>query len=461
MRLLGPVDAGFATVETRETPMHVGGLLLVRLPEGAGPDAVRALYEDFTSSTEFRPPFDQKLVHPPEWLGLPHWTTDKDFDLEYHVRHSALPRPGRYRELFVLVSRLHGTLLDRSRPLWEYHLIEGLQSGQVALYAKLHHSVMDGIAAMRVLQATLSEDPDGRKPHPWEAAAARPSRTPSAAEAAARASGGQLASVGAAVRALTRAFKGRDKPSDQRMALPFEAPRTPLNTRVTGARRFVAQSYALSRVDATRAVFGATVNDIVLAMCGSALRRYLEEYGGGVPAQPLTAMAPVSVRPKDGDDFGNALSVTFVNLATHLADPVERLRVIQASMRDGRSIIQELSSSEVMLYTALIGAPAMAPAVLGLGAVLPATNVVISNIPGPRKQMYWNGARLEGMYPVSIVFHGLAVNITVTSYAGSLDFGIVACRRSVPRVQRIIDFLEEALAELEQAARMTPRATSE
>jgi WS/DGAT/MGAT family acyltransferase len=455
MRLLGPVDVGFATVETRETPMHVGGLLLLRLPEGAGPDAVRELYEDFTSTTAYRRPFDEKLVHPASLLGLPHWATDTELDLEYHVRHSALPRPGRYRELFVLVSRLHGTLLDRSRPLWEFHLIEGLQSGQVALYGKFHHSVMDGIAAMRILQGMLSEDPDGRKPHPWSAAAAvaRPSRAPSrAAETVASATERQLGNVGAAVRALTRAFKGRDRPSDQRMALPFEAPRTPLNVRVTGARRFVAQSYALARVDATRAVFGATVNDIVLAMCSTALRRYLEEYGGGVPAQPLTAMAPVSVRPTDGDDFGNALSITFVNLATHLTDPIERLRVIQASMRDGRSIIQELSSSEVMLYTALIGAPAMAPALLGLGAVLPATNVVISNIPGPRKQMYWNGARLEGMYPVSIVFHGLAVNITVTSYAGSLDFGIVACRRAVPRVQRIIDFLEDGLAELEQAA---------
>jgi WS/DGAT/MGAT family acyltransferase len=452
MRLLGPVDAGFATVETRETPMHVGGLLLLRLPDGAGPDAIRELYEDLTSTTEFRPPFDEKLVHPPERLGLPSWTTDTEFELEYHVRHSALPRPGRYRELFVLVSRLHGTLLDRSRPLWEFNLIEGLQSGQVALYGKFHHSIMDGIAAMRVLQSMLSEDPGERKPHPWSAAAARPSRAPSVKETASQTTSGQRANVGAAFRALTRALKGREKPSDQRMALPFEAPRTPLNTRVTGARRFVAQSYALSRIDAARGVFGATVNDIVLAMCATALRRYLEEFGGGVPAQPLTAMAPVSVRPKDGDEFGNALSVTFVNLATHLADPVERLRVIQASMRDGRSIIQELSSAEVMLYTALIGAPAMAPALLGLGSVLPATNVVISNVPGPRKTMYWNGARLEGMYPVSIVFHGLAVNITVTTYAGSLDFGIVACRRSVPRVQRIIDFLEDGLAELEQAA---------
>jgi diacylglycerol O-acyltransferase / wax synthase len=467
MRALSPMDAGFANSETRETPMHVGGLLLLRPPEGAGPDYVRELYAGFVSTKEFRPPFDVKLVHPPERLGFPHWTTDEDLDIEYHLRHSALPRPGRYRELFVLVSRLHGTLLDRSRPLWEYHLIEGLETGQIALYSKLHHALLDGVAAMRLLQSSLSEDPQARVPNPWSKEAARPRREAprvavgSPLQAVADATKNQIANVSGAVRALVKAFGARQRTSNERMALPFEAPRSPLNVRVTGARRFVAQSYSLARVDAARSVLGATVNDIVLAMCSSALRRYLEEYGGGVPERPLTSMVPVSVRPSDGEEFGNAVSVAFVNLATHLADPAERLKVIQTSIRDGRSLIQELSFAEVTLYTALLAAPALTPALLGLGALLPATNVVISNIPGPSKTMYWNGARLDGMYPVSIVFHGLAVNITITSYAGSLDFGIVACRRSVPRVQRIIDFLEEGLVEIEELAARRRGATGD
>jgi WS/DGAT/MGAT family acyltransferase len=163
-------------------------------------------------------------------------------------------------------------------------------------------------------------------------------------------------------------------------------------------------------------------------------------------------MAPVSVRPKDGEEFGNAVSAVLVNLGTHIEDPVKRLETIQRSIGDARSVIKELSFNEVMLYTILVAGPVMVPALLGLGSVLPATNVVISNVPGPQETLYWNGARLEGMYPASIVFHGMAVNITVTSYAGSLDFGIVACRKSVPRVQRIIDFLEDGLMELEQAA---------
>jgi diacylglycerol O-acyltransferase len=460
MRALSPLDAGFIATETRATPMHVGSLLLLRPPPGASKDFLTDLFQEWVSEKASRPPFDQHLVYPASRFGLPQWDLDPDFDLEYHLRHSALPAPGRYRELFALVSRLHGTLLDRTRPLWEFHLIEGLSSGQFAVYTKMHHAQVDGMAAMRFLQATLSEDPDERGvPLPWASDGrgwkrAKPASTPSglAVAAAAEALQSQLGLIPNVARALSRTATAFQKPADERMAYPFEGPRSPLNTKVSAARRFVAQSYSMDRIHRVREAFSATVNDIVLAMCSSALRRYLQEYGGGVPDRPLTAMTPISVRPKDADDFGNAMSAVLVNLATHIGDPVRRLHTVQASMRDGRSVIKELTFDEVVLYTALMSTPLMLPALLGLGALFPPTNVVISNVPGPRQPMYWNGAKLEGMYPVSIVYHGVAVNITVTSYAGSLDFGIVACRRSVPRVQRIIDFLEEGLVELEQAA---------
>jgi diacylglycerol O-acyltransferase len=208
----------------------------------------------------------------------------------------------------------------------------------------------------------------------------------------------------------------------------------------------------MERIHRVRQAFGATVNDIVMAMSASALRRYLADFAGGVPDRPLTAMTPVAVRPTDADDFGNATSAILVNLATHMDDPVRRLQTIQASIRDGRSLIKELAFNEVILYTALMSTPLMLPSLLGLGSLVTPTNLVISNVPGPKKTLYWNGAQLDGLYPVSLVYHGMAVNITVTSYAGSLDFGIVACRKTVPRVQRIIDFLEDGLAELERAA---------
>jgi diacylglycerol O-acyltransferase len=444
--------------------MHVGVLLLLRPPPGTGKGYLQELYQHFISVKEFRAPFDQHLVYPASRLGLPHWDTDPDFDIEYHLRHSALPAPGRYRELFVLVSRMHGTLLDRTRPLWEYSLIEGLNTGQFAFYTKMHHAQVDGTAGMRLLKASLSEDPEERdRPLMW-AKDGRGWKQSDMGEPPTHggfakiletmgAQFGVLPNVG---RAIARTMSAYQRPAEERMAAPFEGPRSPLNTKVTGARRFVAQSYSLERINRVREVFGATINDIVLAMSSSALRRYLADYAGGVPDKPLTAMTPVSVRPRDADDFGNATSAVLVNLATHMADPVRRLQTIQASIRDGRSLIKELAFNEVILYTALMSTPLMLPSLLGLGSLVTPTNIVISNVPGPKNPIYWNGAKLEGMYPVSLVYHGMAANITVTSYAGSLDFGIVACRKTVPSVQRLIDFLEDGLAELELAAAMAP-----
>jgi diacylglycerol O-acyltransferase len=314
---------------------------------------------------------------------------------------------------------------------------------------------------MRLLQSSLSKDPNERDvPYAWvDAPRNRPAKRAkpnpadgSAFSAALEVVEAQLGAIPGAASAVARTLSGFKRAQDARMALPFEAPRSALNTKVTGARRFVAQSYSLERIDAVRKRFDATVNDVVLAMCSAALRRYLIEFVGGVPDKPLTAMAPVSVRPRDGEDYGNAASAVLVNLGTHIDDPVRRLETIRASVQDGKALIKELSFNEVMLYTLLMATPLVAPALMGLGSRLPAANIVISNVPGPKKPLFWNGASLEGMYPVSIVYHGMAVNITVTSYAGSLDFGIVACRRSVPRVQRIIDFLEEGLVDLESAA---------
>lgn len=466
MRPLNATDLAFISAERREMPMHVGSLLLFNTPEDAPPDYLRGLYETALAEQEFRYPLNQKLTFPASRLGVPHWAEDELLDPGYHLRHSALPAPGRYRELFVLVSRLHGTLLDRSRPLWETHVIEGLQSGQFAMYVKVHHGLIDGVGAMRVLQSSLSEDPSERgMPFAWSADAAPRRRTlrPAAAEVsgASGASGAGLVTIAEAAaeqlkmiphvgKAMLKAALSVRDPQDGRQALPFEAPKSALNTHVTGARRFVAQSYSLERIHKLSKRYGATVNDIVLAMCGSALRRYLESFHGGAPGRPLVAAVPVSVKPRDADAFGNALAAVLVNLGTHIADPVKRFEVIRASMADGKAGLRELSYHEAMVFTGLFAGPAMAPALLGLGATLPAVNVVISNVPGPRVPKYWNGARLQGMYPASIVFHGMALNITLVSTTGNLDFGIVACRRALPRVQRLIDFLELGLVELEE-----------
>ena len=458
MKALSPQDAGFLYLERSNQPMHVGGLHLYSLPADAGEGYIAELIESWRRGP-FEPPFNQKLVWPLRRLGQPAWVRDAEIDAEYHLRHSALPSPGRYREMFALVSRLHGTLLHRDRPLWEAHLIEGVESNQFALYTKMHHAMIDGMGGMRLLQRALSTDPDRRDMVPPWALGRRKRGAGSAGNALSLGGLRSIAEqVGETVGAVPGAVKGMlayadamRHANDDGLASPFRVPRTPLNSRIGAARRFVAQSWKIERIRAAGKALDATLNDMVLAMSAGALRRWLMAHAE-LPRTPLSAMAPVALTPKDADDYGNAVSAILCSLATNIEEPVARLQAIQRSMNQGKALLQSLSRAEIMLLTTLGAVPTALPLVLGLGHRLPPFNVVISNVPGPRERLYWNGARLDGMYPVSIPANGVALNITVTSYVDSLDFGLIACRRSVPSAQRLIDYLEEALAELEQAA---------
>jgi WS/DGAT/MGAT family acyltransferase len=245
------------------------------------------------------------------------------------------------------------------------------------------------------------------------------------------------------------AVRHRDKHG---MIAPFQTPLTILNGRVSGSRRFVAQSWPLSRIKRLAKSLDATVNDIVLTMSGGALRRYLVDRDA-LPTEPLTAMTPVSFRPADADIEGNSFSVVFASLATEIGDELGRLRAVQRSMGEAKRLLGGMNSSEIPIFTSVVALPVLVPHLLRVsGRTRPTFNVTVSNVPGPREKLYWNGAELLGMYPLSIVSHGQALNITVTSINDSLDFGIVACRRSVPHAQRLIDYLDEALAELEARA---------
>jgi diacylglycerol O-acyltransferase / wax synthase len=256
-----------------------------------------------------------------------------------------------------------------------------------------------------------------------------------------------------ALRRFGGAFFGRSG----NLAVPWHnVPRTSINTRVGGARRFVAQSWDFDRIQAVCKAIDGTVNDVVLAMCSGALRRYLMGHHE-LPKHSLKAMAPVSLREKGDYSAGNAVGFITADLATNIADPDKRLRTIQKSMSAGKDLLKGLSSREAMIFMQLTQVPALLTSALGLAAQFPAFSTVISNVPGPRQELYWNGARLDGIYPASIVFDGFAMNITLVSYARSLDFGIVACRRSLPEIQRMIDYLEEALVELEDVAGLRSR----
>ncbi len=470
MRRIEITDAGFLLAEKRETPMHVGGINLFTLPEGADEHAFLASLADvLRNASSFRKPFGEYVVTKPSGMF---WEADDNMDLDYHIRHSALPKPGRYRELFALASRLHSVLLDRNRPLWEIHLIEGLQNRQFAVYNKMHHAAIDGVGAMHITRGMCSTTKSGRINHAplsqeaydaYKAARYGDRRKPvkpreselRAVTDALKQTYDSSANLMGAMRRFSGAFLGRSG----NLAVPWHnVPKTSINTKVSGARRFVAQSWDFDRVKAVCRALDGTLNDIVLAMCSGALRRYLEAQRE-LPRHSLKAMAPVSLREEGDLESANAVGFITADLATNIKDPEKRLRAIQESMRAGKELLQGLSSREAAIFMQLTQLPAVATSVLGLADKFPAFSTVISNVPGPREQLYWNGARLDGIYPASIVFDGFAMNITLVSYYNQLDFGIVACRRSLPQIQRSIDYLEDALQELEELAGLRTVAT--
>jgi WS/DGAT/MGAT family acyltransferase len=465
MKKLSFVDTGFLLTESREMPMHVAGLSLYTLPEGANEhEFLHDLAANLRDADQLLPPFGDRLKTGRLGLAGPaYWEQDPSLDLDYHIRHSALPKPGRYRELFTLVSRLHGTLLDRNRPLWEMHIIEGLRNRQFALYSKTHHAAVDGTRAIHVARSMMSPDPERifeESPlslRSWEKYRAslrysdRPRYTAQEVRNVAerlKATFDTSVNLVHTLNGFTRAWAGFGGD----LSLPhMRVPRSSLNTSIDSARRFVAQSWPFERISAVAKAFNGTFNDAVLAMCAGALRQYMQIHAE-LPAQSLKAMVPVSIRQEGDIDSSNAIAAISADLATDIDDPAERFAAIHASVRAGRGFYDGLSRNEIQLYAMAMQAPSMIMMSLGMAHQLPPYNTVISNVPGIQEKMYWNGARLDGSYPLSIVTDGIAMNITLLTYDKNVDFGIIACRRSVPQVQRMIDYMENALVDLEDAA---------
>ncbi|NKY84910.1 WS/DGAT/MGAT family O-acyltransferase [Nocardia veterana] len=454
MALMSPLDSVFLLLESREHPMHVGGLSLFR-PSGAQPHSPRRLHEELISGEgELAPVFRRRPARSLASFSALQWELDDDIDIEYHVRLLSLPAPGRVRELLELVSMLHGSLLDRHRPLWEVYVIDGLADGRIALYTKTHHALMDGVSAVRTWQRALSADPDDRGClPPWRST--RP-RGHAGGTTLLRRSADVLRTAGRIGAAVPEMVSGayelaRDYPEPR----PFRAPRTMFNVAITGARRFAAQSWPLPRLRAAGAGTGATLNDIVLAMCAGALRRYLLAEQA-LPADPLIAMVPVSLRrgPETAVSEGNSVGAALCDLATDAADPVERLTRIHASMANAKNTMSRLTPLQILGMSAInVAGLALPASPVRLPASAPPFNIIISNVPGAAEPRYWNGLRLEAVYPASIPLDGQAINITTVSSGDAMHFGIVGCRRSVPHLQRLLTGLEQSLVELESCAR--------
>ena len=465
MDLIDPTATGFLLAENRNMPMHVGGLQLFEKPAGAGRGYVREMYEQMRDVEQVAPLF---LKHPhrsTRTAGQLVWVPDEQFDIEHHVRHSALPKPGRVRELLELCSRLHSTRLAWERPLWEAHVIEGLRDGRVAMYTKTHHALVDGVSAMRLLASVLSTDPDERNmPAPWAMRPRAPREEEPASTGGASVSDVTSATVrtalaiaseaagmpGALVRTLNKSVR------NETSALSLYAPRTMLNQNITGSRRFAAQDWPVERLRAVGRASGTTINDVVLAMVSGAMRTYLLDLDA-LPDTSLISMVPVGLNAKQSQlasgDGGNAVGSVMVQLGTHLPDPADRLAAIHRSMVDGKDGLSAMTPTQILAMSALGQAPAILGPIFRMqGIVRPPYNLVVSNVPGPRTTHYWNGARLTGTYPLSIPINGMALNITCTSYDGKMCFGLTGCRRTVPHLQVLLQYLDEELTALERAA---------
>jgi len=472
---LNPQDMLFLYGETPSTMMHVGALMPFTAPPDSPADFLRKLVDD-SKKQEVVAPWNLKLSQP--WLlysPTQSWVVDKKFDLDYHVRRSALASPGDERELGILVSRLHSHALDLSRPPWELHFIEGLEGGRFAIYVKIHHSLVDGYTAGKMLSRSMSTDPTDMN-HPLFFNVKVPSKKRKAPdETGGGFAGNLMAGLGSVVNGvgelfntvtdaatstvdLTRALIHTEVRNDneyKNLTNSFAAPHSILNNRIGRNRRFATQQYELDRLRRIGKKYDSTVNDVALAIVGGGLRKFLGELDE-LPEPSLVTFLPVNVRSKDDEGGGNAVGTILAPMGTDIVDPVERLEAITTATKLAKAELKTMGKNTALAYSAALMAPStvqMASAISGVKPPWPYTfNLCVSNVPGPKEVLYLRGSRMEASYPVSIPVHGQALNITLHSYADTLNFGFVGCRDTVPHLQRLALYTGEELDALEKAA---------
>jgi diacylglycerol O-acyltransferase / wax synthase len=473
MQQLTGLDASFLALETANTTGHVGGLSILDPVGAPKPLTLARLTEVMAERLPLVPVLRQKLLNVPLGLDQPYWIDDPDFDIEYHVRELALPRPGSDAQLNEQVSRLHARPLDRSRPLWEIYLITGLAKKRAAVYTKIHHAAIDGASGAELLTVLLDLTPAGRElppAEPWH-----PEKAPSWAELTARATAKAawrpvqtvrltnemvkvLPTLAPAVNTLVGGMLGLNRGDGAVIPTTLgRAPATPFNKPITPHRRFAFRSVDLDTVKKIKNVFGVSVNDVVMAMCAGALRRWLAGHDA-LPDQPLIAMIPVSVRdPASKGAMGNKVSAMLAMLPTNVTEPGRRLEIVHQATRIAKAqqaaipqgLVDQISDFSPPALTARAARVVFAT---GLLHRLPPFNITISNVPGPNVPVYLCGARLLAHYPVSVVTDGQGLNITLVGYLGQLHFGLVSCRELVPDIDALAGYLVDELALLLKAA---------
>lgn len=445
-RFASPDAVAFLLLDSATRPMHMAGLQLFTPPKGSGPEFVRETYQAMRACTDVAPMF---AGHPATTRGgssITRWSYDDDVDIDRHLRFTSLPAPGRNRELSELISRLHGRVLDRRRPLWEVHVIDGLNDGRFAVFTKIHHALFDGVSFLRLLQKSLSTDPrDDQVRALWSQRPEPRSDQLPVLTWRERCSGtlksvGELAPAVSLVRAALR----------ERELFPiFRAPRTIFNVAGDVPWHCVAEPWPMQRIQNVMAAAGVTINDVAVAMSAGALRALLAERNA-LPDIPLVAIVPITLRTENDIEGRNLMSSGLCNLATHLEDPAQRLETIHASMAYNKQVIRELPRQVAMYLAGLIGVP------IGRGSgidawVPPQFNVGISYVADAEEARYHNGARLDGTYGFPPTLRGHALNIGLASNATSLNFGVVGCASVLPEPGPLLGYLETSLKELERA----------
>ncbi|HEX4658744.1 MAG TPA: wax ester/triacylglycerol synthase family O-acyltransferase [Streptosporangiaceae bacterium] len=473
MQQLTGLDASFLAFETANSTGHVGGVSVLDPGEAAKPLTLARLTEVLSDRLQLVPVLRRKLLNVPLGLDQPYWIDDADFDIEYHVRELAVPSPGSDAQLCEQVARLHARPLDRSRPLWEIYLITGLARDRAAVYTKIHHSAIDGASGTELLTVLFDLDPGGR-----ELPAAkpfRPERRPSPAAMAALAATRlawrpvqtvrvanelmrMLPTLAPAVSTLVGGLLGLGRGDGAVIpTMPGRAPATPFNKSITPHRRFAFRSVDLASVKTVKNAFGVSVNDVVMAMCAGALRRWLAGHDT-LPATPLVAMIPVSIRdPASKGALGNKVSAMLATLPTHVTGPDQRLQIVHAATKIAKTqqaaipqgLVDQVSDFAPPALTARAARVVFAT---GLLHRLPPFNICISNVPGPNVPVYLCGAKLLAHYPVSVITDGQGLNITLVGYLGQLHFGLVSCRELVPDIDTLAGYLVEELELLLKAA---------
>ena len=472
MKHLSIVDGAFLHLESAEMPMHVGSLNLFEPPVGySGEGYYEAVKAHVAKRMHMAPVFTRKLALMPFDLANPVWIHDDDIDIDYHVRYMVLPKPGTLGQLEALAARLHSMLLDRSRPLWEFYVIEGLADGRIGFYGKVHHAAVDGQAGVAMATSLFDLTPEPRHVKPPREVRANTYQL-GVAELLAAALQNQARQLVESVKLLPSLVKTvagaardaiaerRDETAEDRAARKAAAPGssfkfappTPFNHSITNQRAFSAVSLPLAEVKAIGKSVGASINDVVLWLCSTALRSYLKD-SRELPDKSLVAGVPISLRQEGDTTANNQVAGTLIDLGTEIAGPAERLKAIQ---RGTAAMKRQMGTFRGVIPTDFpsLGSPWL---IAGLGALygrsriadwLRFANVTISNVPGSKVPVYLVGAKMTDYYPLSIVVHGVALNITVQSHVDQLCFGLIACRRAVPDVHELGQQLHRAMQTL-------------